>query len=179
MKKPMKILILLLLMLSSPVVGADENVLQRAGSDDGTLASSWLPELLSAKMGERPTMLMAKYEPADGSRYYIVNYAKRKKGFGAILTGFFEIKDNEVIVLGEAKKSFPFGGFIKDAQAVEGLWNDFLSRWIKQDGREGIQQKITARAGSQITEEEAFYLEQAGFQIPQDAQRVGAYGQAK
>ena len=149
---------------------------ERAGEDDGTVGSTWLPQALAARMGAKPTMLMARDESGDAC-YYVLNYSKRESGVSAIRTGFFKVEGNKVFLLGESLQSFPFGRFIKNPQVLEALWKDFLNRWIKGEGKEGVQKKIEKKSRHQITEEEAFYLEQAGFEVPLDAQRVELYHQ--
>lgn len=168
----MKLFILSYLMLSLSLTGMSAKEFKRADKDDGKLATTWLPSELITKIGEKPTMLLAKYEPEEGARYYVLTYSARKTGLSNLTTGFFKVEKGEVVVLGETKKRFPFGKFVEDKKVVGALWGDYLKRWVAQDDKEGVQEKLDRRAGKQITKEEVFYFEKEGFKIPGDVKIV-------
>jgi hypothetical protein len=140
--------------------------------DNGAMCTTWIPKSLVPLLGKQFTGLIAKYEPSSGTSYYIVTVGLGKNTRVSLTTCFFKAENGKATLLGKDVHKFPFSEYIKNSETVRFLWEDYLGRWIKQDGRDGIQEKINARANAQITEEEAFYLSHAGFKIPPTMKQV-------
>lgn len=148
-----------------------ENI-SHAPKDNGRMCATWLPSQLIPVIGKQPTGLIAKYEPPLGASYYVIVSSAGKNTRTSTITYFFETKNNQATLLGKDVHKFPFSEYIPDSQIVCFLWQDYLARWIEQDGKDGIQEKLNARAKTHMTEEEAFYLTKAGFKIPSTTKLV-------
>lgn len=147
---------------------------QKNSEDDGTIESAYVSQEISAilklEKDEKPN-LIAKYEPEKGSKYYIYFLVTDR----LTRTVFFKVEDGRAFELGRDETEYPFSRYVKEPQVVDALWEDFLARWIKRDGRDNLQERLDLRAHEPITEEEIIHYEKAGFKVPDTAQRVKDY----
>lgn len=134
--------------------------------DDGKFCITWLPqELDHLRKDARLTRLVAKYEPEDGAKYYAVQVYSKS---GPAPFNYYKVEDSDITLLGQKNDLYPtpFGEFVKKQKIVQALWNDYLNRWIKGYGREGIQKHLDDIAHDVITKEEVDQFTQADFKIP-------------
>lgn len=124
---------------------------------------SWIPDELSSTLKSQPIELLAKRTPSSGAKYYIVDILKE----GAAYVNFYKVENGKAEHLGESMAAYPFSKFIKDPEAVEKLWDDYLARWIKSEGKDAIQKRFNQLTPQDFTAEEKYFLKKAGFSLPE------------